>query len=179
MSFRILLPAVVLLGSLSAQERPLAMPEWLTSFPGAQKEAGSVFTNRIENTYTVGAKSGEVARHYQDLFGSANLPYLASPDGIGTSIRAAAAECDLLITLRDQESGTAVRVNCIAKAAPPSSAAPINAIAAPLTIDEHTRLNQEATQRVLAEAEARHKRSIQRMGAYDQPVYPQKKDKAK
>jgi hypothetical protein len=69
----------------------------------------------VESTYTTAAKAGQVLEHYRALFEAAGLRFQPNPDGIGTVIRGDAAECDLLILVRERAPGTFVDVNCAAK----------------------------------------------------------------
>ncbi len=94
----------------------LAMPAWLAVFPGASAQT-SIFKAMVESTYTSTAKPAAVNEHYRKLFEAQNLPFVPNYDGMGTVVRAAAAECDLMITIHAQDSGTEVRVDCSAKSA--------------------------------------------------------------
>ena len=69
----------------------------------------------VESTYTTAAKPAQVVEHYRKLFEAAGLQFQPNPDGIGTAIRGDAAECDLLILIREQAPGAFVDVNCAAK----------------------------------------------------------------
>jgi hypothetical protein len=103
------------LHTLSGQS-PLAMPAWLTVYPGASAQT-SVFKAMVESTYVATAKPAAVNEHYRKLFEAQNLPFVPNYDGMGTVVRAAAPECDLMITIHAQEAGTEVRVDCSAKSA--------------------------------------------------------------
>jgi len=92
---------------------PKVMPSWLTAYPGAKAEAGSA----TEMSYGVAAKPEEVIAHYKKLLLAAALPFVPNFDGIGTSIRAAAEECDLLIRIRESDNGTVARINCTVRIA--------------------------------------------------------------
>jgi len=104
-----ILPLTVQLGFCQ-----LAMPSWLVPYPGATAEIRN-FQAYLEAGYATSASPGAVVDHYRKLFESANLPFQPNSDGIGTNIRGAAAECDLLISIRSQAAGTAVRVSCAEK----------------------------------------------------------------
>src|SRR5437879_6097984 len=97
-----------------------SMPSWLVSYPGVtpdvQKGAGIVQTS-----YTTPAKPAEVVEHYRKLFESAGLRFQPNPDGMGTVIRGAASECDLLIVIHQESAGTFVDLSCTSKS--PASAA--------------------------------------------------------
>ena len=107
---------------LAAAEVP-SMPSWLASYPGATPtvQAGGGFA---ETTYTTPAKPGEVLEHYRKLFEAAGLPFQPNPDGIASTIRAAAPECDLLIVIHPQRDGTVVDANCASKSLASASSAP-------------------------------------------------------
>ncbi|HEY6391293.1 MAG TPA: hypothetical protein VIX89_08450 [Bryobacteraceae bacterium] len=140
-----------------------ALPAWLIPYSGAKEETQTALASRIEVVYTTDAKPDQVVTHYQHLLEAAGLPFLPSFDGIGTSIRVASAECDLLIKIREQGAGTQARVSCAAKSTSSS-----NIAVTPM--EERIRQGDEHTRRVLADAEARHKQGIQKMEVYDQPV---------
>ena len=108
--------ALVLLAFvLSAGAEPLSkmMPIWLIPYPGAKADQASATVA----AYTVAAKPEEVVAHYKKVITGASLPFLPNFDGIGISIRAAAAECDLLIKIRESYPGTATTVNCTPRTA--------------------------------------------------------------
>jgi hypothetical protein len=95
-------------------------PAWLESYPGAIPAVRSS-DSLVESSYTIAAQPADIVQHYRKLFEAAGLPFLPNPDGIGTSIRAAAPECDLLILIRTRQEGSFVDVYCSAKT---QSAAP-------------------------------------------------------
>ena len=114
--------AVIVFGcvaSVGAESLPKGMPSWLTPYPGADAESG----NATQVSYRISAKPEEVIVHYGKLLRAAALPFVPNFDGIGTSIRAAAAECDLLIRIRESENGTQTRIQCAVRAA--GSASPL------------------------------------------------------
>ena len=90
------------------------MPAWLANYPGVEAQTNAV-KSLVEVTYVAPAKPGEVALHYRKLFQEQNLPFAPSFDGMGTVVRGTAPECDLMISIRAQGSGTAVRVDCTAR----------------------------------------------------------------
>jgi hypothetical protein len=98
---------------LSAQ----SMPAWLVPVPGSATPSVRTSPASIESTYTTSASPGEVIAHHRALFETASIPFKPNFDGIGTTIRAAAAECDLLITVHEQSAGTLVRTACSVKSA--------------------------------------------------------------
>jgi hypothetical protein len=103
-------------------QSPPSMPSWLVSYPGVTASS-RVMGTLVESTYTTAAKTAQVVDHYRKLFEDAGLRFLPNADGMGTSIRGDAAECDLLILIREQGPGSFVDVNCSAKSqASPKSA---------------------------------------------------------
>jgi hypothetical protein len=100
-----------------------SLPAWLESYPGALPAVHSSDL-LIESSYTIAAPSADILQHYRKLFEAAGLPFQPNPDGIGTSIRASAPECDLLILIRTRQEGTFVDVNCSAKTQPGASSLP-------------------------------------------------------
>jgi hypothetical protein len=159
--------------TLAISGQPLS--PWLIPYPGAEGVTRTSLVDRNEVTYTTDRKPDEVVSHYQRLITAAGLPFVPGFDGLGTSIRAAAAECDLLVNVREQGTGTLVRASCASKStSSTASAIPVGVIAPPksrpLTMEERRRQGEEETRRVLAEAEAKHKKRIDDMKVYDQPV---------
>lgn len=103
-------------------QSPPSMPSWLVSYPGATPNSRAMGA-LVESTYTTAAKTAQVLDHYRKLFEDAGLRFQPRADGMGTSIRGDAAECDVLILIREQEPGSFVDVNCSAKSQT-SAAAP-------------------------------------------------------
>jgi len=99
-----------------------SMPAWLVAYPGAAVETNAS-SALVEAAYTTSATPDAVSEHYRKLFEAANLPFEPNPDGIGTTVRGAAAECDLLIAIHGQKDGTFVSVSCAAKSLPSASSA--------------------------------------------------------
>jgi hypothetical protein len=93
------------------------MPSWLIPYPGANAATLASSASLVEIGYTTSAKPDEVVAHYRRLFETAGLRSNSNFDGSGTSIRAGAAECDLLIKIREDNAGTNARVSCAAKSA--------------------------------------------------------------
>src|ERR1700733_4637102 len=94
-----------------------SLPTWLETYPGpipAVRSSDSL----VESSYTIAAQPADIVQHYRKLFEAAGLPFVPNPDGIGTSIRASAPECDLLILIRTRQEGSFVDVNCSAKTRP-------------------------------------------------------------
>ena len=147
------------------------MPAWLAHYPGVtpkMQEGGG----NIEVTYTTAAAPALVVEHYGKLFDAAGLPFQPNPDGIGTAIRGSAQECDLLILIRQQGSGTAVEVNCASKAvttvAPSSSSVQVinGGGSAPTARGRRTPAPSPASQTphlTAAEMQARHEELVKEM----------------
>jgi hypothetical protein len=95
----------------------LAMPAWLANYQGVTPQT-TVAKSLLEPTYTAPAKPPLIIEHYRKLFGAQSLPFVPNFDGIGTVVRATVPECDLMITIRAQDAGTLVRVDCAAKSTP-------------------------------------------------------------
>ncbi len=112
----ILLALTLLAPRLSFSEETLALPSWLQPYPGASADLRPT-PSMIESSYTSAAQPAEVVEHYRNLFGTAGLPFRPNPDGLGTTIRGEAPECDLLIQIRSRADGALVHVYCSAKAA--------------------------------------------------------------
>jgi hypothetical protein len=104
-------------------QQPLSPPSWLASYPGATATIRPS-DNTVESSYTTSAQLDDIIQHYGTLFKAAGLPFEPNSDGIGTSIRAAAPECDLLIQIRSRTEGSFVKVNCSAKTQPSSTYLP-------------------------------------------------------
>ncbi len=132
-----------------------SIPAWLVSYPGASARTQAT-PRLVESTYETEARASDVIAHYRKLFEGAGLEFHANFDGVGTSVRGAAAEGDVLILIRAQGKGTAVRVDVTAKAAPPAAApAPASIPVAPA---------------VRTRAERSGREHVQNMEKYDQPV---------
>ncbi len=105
-----------------SQQAP-SLPSWLATYPGATATVRPS-DSTVESSYTTSAQPEDVVQHYGALFKAAELPFEPNSDGIGTSIRAAAPECDLLIQVRSRTEGSLVKVNCSAKTQPSSASLP-------------------------------------------------------
>jgi len=100
-----------------------SLPAWLENYPGAEVTVQADDSSAVA-IYTVDAQPAEVVAHYRKLFEAQGLAFQPNPDGMGTSIRAAPKECDLLILVRSRADGTYAKVSCTARvdavAAPPA-----------------------------------------------------------
>jgi hypothetical protein len=98
---------LLLLTSLAgAQTKNL--PPWLAPYPGAHIQSSKA----AETSYTVAATPDEVLAYYRKLLVNQALPFIPNFDGVGTALRASAAEGDLLLKIRESDSGTSVSVSC-------------------------------------------------------------------
>jgi hypothetical protein len=166
---RILLAAFVLV----AARRPAvcqspSMPTWLVSYPGATADSRAM-AGLLESTYTTSARPAQVVEHYRGLFDAAGLRFQPNADGIGTVVRGDAAECDLLILIRERPPGTFVDVNCAAKSQAPStpSAKSIEIIgAAPSKIRPRASSRPQPT---AEEMQENHARRVAELGIH--PTY--------
>lgn len=89
----------------------LAMPAWLANYPDVTAQTTKA-NGLVESNYTAVARPEAVSGHYRKLFEAQNLPFVPNFDGMGTVVRAAAADCDLLISIRAEGKATLVRVDC-------------------------------------------------------------------
>ena len=169
-----LLAVAAMLAATAFAQTTIRMPEWLVPYPGASGQTRSSAV-LAESTYETAARPADVLAHYQKLFEAAHLSFQPSLDGIGTVIRASAAECDLLLTVRERGPATAVRVNCAAKSAsmvavpppPKPAAAPRGS-----TYQERVAQMQEDSIRARERNEEKAREHIQGMEKYDQPYVP-------
>ena len=90
------------------------LPPWLASYPGTNPKVYSS-DNFAQTSYVVDAEPSEVMAHYRQLFATQGLAFQPNPDGMGTTIRVAAKECDLLIQIRKRGEGTFTKVTCSGK----------------------------------------------------------------
>src|ERR1700759_2090943 len=94
-------------------EVTLSLPSWLENYPGATAEIHSS-ESLIESRYSAADSADKIVEHYRKLFEAAGVAFQPNFDGMGTSIRAAVPECNLLIQIRSRDEGSAVTVNCAA-----------------------------------------------------------------
>jgi hypothetical protein len=92
----------------------ISIPGWLVPYPDTAPQT-KTFAAYTEVSYTTPASPAAVIEHYQKLFTDAGMQFVANSDGVGTNVRGSAPECDLLLSIRPQPSGTAVRLTCAAK----------------------------------------------------------------
>uniref|UniRef100_Q02BW6 Uncharacterized protein n=1 Tax=Solibacter usitatus (strain Ellin6076) TaxID=234267 RepID=Q02BW6_SOLUE len=130
-----------------------AVPSWLVGYPGVHARTQSL-PGMVESTYETEAGVSDVFAHYRRLFEGAGVDFHANFDGVGTSVRAAAAEGDVLIQIRAHGKGTTVRVDVAAKA-PERTAAP-----APVVPVAKPRVQETGREHV------------QNMEKFDRPVRP-------
>jgi hypothetical protein len=148
-----------------------SMPEWLVSYPGSTPES-LVMGTLVESTYRTAAKPAQVVEHYGKLFQAAGLRFQPNPDGMGTAIRGDAAECDLLILIREQAPGAFVDVSCAAKsqAAPASPGKAVEIIgASPRTGFPKAARPADRPQPTAEEMKESHARRVAELGIH--PTY--------
>jgi hypothetical protein len=104
-------------------QQVISLPPWIESYPGTTPTIQSSGT-LVESKYKTLAQPEDIVEHYRKLFLGAGLAFHPNSDGLGTSIRAEAGECDLLIQIRSQSEGALVNVNCSAKAGAASPGSP-------------------------------------------------------
>lgn len=90
------------------------LPPWLVSYPGTNPKVYSS-GSFAQTSYVVDAEPSEVVDHYRKLFESQGLAFQPNPDGMGTTVRAEAKECDLFIQIRKRDEGTFTKVTCSGK----------------------------------------------------------------
>src|SRR5258708_34534760 len=95
------------------------MPPWLTPYPGANAATQMSSPALVETSYTTSVRPEVVIARYRQLFEAAGVRFNSNFDGSGTSIRGAAAECDLLIKVREGGEGRGARVSCATKSGVP------------------------------------------------------------
>lgn len=118
--------ALVLFALVPAfSQTALTLPPWLTSYPGTNPKVYSS-DSFAQTTYVVDAEPAEVVDHYRQLFVAQGLAFQPNPDGLGTTIRVAAKECDLFIQIRRRNERTFTKVTCSGKVDPSSMQAPEN-----------------------------------------------------
>jgi hypothetical protein len=161
------------------QQAPLAMPPWLTPYPGANAETTASSPALTESQYSTDAKPAQVIAHYQKLFDAAGLHFTSNFDGAGTSMRAAATECDLLVKVREEGTGTVARISCAAKSAAPSGAEVVvtngsGATANPRPLSEQAEQFRAELRRRREEAQARSEQLAANFaaGKSDESVWP-------
>lgn len=161
-----------LLTALPATILAAGMPEWLKDYPGAKAET-SQSAGLVTSTYTVEAAPPAVIEHYRSVWGAVNLPFSANFNGTGTSIRAAATECDVLVQVVENGEGSHVRVSCAARNQAPGPESGWEVAARP-SVPVQRRIERDPrTAAMLAQAQADHQARVARMEDFDRPVYPQ------
>jgi hypothetical protein len=173
---RVVWKFILLTASLTAWAQP-SMPSWLVPFPGAAVSPGTVSPGLTEVTYTAEVTPEDILRHYHGLFTAANLPFNPNFDGLGNTVRAAAPECDLLIKIREQSSGTSVKISCAAKSAAPARGSDI-AVTNPhvpralKTAEEIRQENEELARKIQEKRDAAPRAAAAMMSKFDRPVEP-------
>ena len=137
----------------------LAGPAWLVPFPGAQPQETRSATS-VRAQYVAAAGTAEVIEHYRKQIAAAGLTPVVNGDGLGTSIRVSAPECDLLIQVRESAGGTLVRTACSSRAEAPGALPAVTGVPPARNRSPQVMLD------------AHRERAKTTMQKYDQPVYP-------
>lgn len=109
---------LLIAAAVSAGDAP-TLPSWLAPFPGARERSGSM-TGRAWSDYLTKASLDEVIAFYRGMFDARRLAFHPVQNSMTTTIRGAAEECSLEITLQQMTSGTSVRIMCSAWASGPN-----------------------------------------------------------
>jgi hypothetical protein len=154
---------IALIALCAGAQSTLTAPDWLTAYPGTLPNTRTL-PSLIESSYQTKAGPTAVLAHYEKLFEGAGLTFAPTFDGMGTVVKAAPPECDLLIKVREQDGGSFVRVSCAVKT--PAMVAvptppPTPKSVAPVRGPEPDRMSR-------AEEAARNR--ILEMQKYDEPV---------
>ena len=157
-----------------------SLPEWLAVYPGAKLEVAEA-PGMATATYVTAAKPDAVIAHYRKLWEAAGLPFAANFKGMGTSMRAALADCELLVQVREEGEGSQVKATCASRdaVADPNGAREVitsngsvgrGRIGSRPAGYSNPNANSAA---ILAKAEADHRARTAKMGDFDKPVFPQ------
>ena len=169
------LGAFLIVLSIGIGLRAEALPGWVTPYPGATAKLQST-PGMVTATYVTAARPEAVIEHYKSLWEAAGQTFAANFNGTGTAIRGSAAECDLLVVVRESEEGSQVKTTCAARSQAPDPNAGREVISSNGTA-RGTRPSpfsqrDPRTAAMLANADAEHRARVARMGEYDKPVYP-------
>ena len=90
---------------------PLARPPWLAPFPQARDQ--SVNSNSMQATaaYTAPAGAADVIAHYEREMKAAGIDFRTQNDGLGVSIVAAAGNLSAVVSVREEQGVSMVRVS--------------------------------------------------------------------
>ena len=159
-----LLAAALLVAPLHAQ---ITMPAWLAPYPESTPQIRS-FPAYTESSYTTAATPAAVLDHYRKLFETAGLAFVPNSDGVGNNVRTSVPECDLLLSIRPQSTGSSVRVNCAAKS--PSYTTEVASITTtPPRTGQARRIQPPPPAPSTAEMMERHQQMVATLGIH--PVY--------
>jgi len=153
------------------------MPAWLATYPGTTAET-STLPALVQSAYQTAANVSSVVDHYRKIFEAQSLPFMPNPDGIGMVIRGTTSDCDLLIVIHPQGTGSFVEVSCAAKSKRSSSQSALpQIIEAPARPGFPTsRMPSPGRMPTQAEAMERHKQLVEQMGIHkvysDAPAPP-------
>jgi len=155
-----------------------ALPVWLASYPESEPVT-QVLPGLVESSYRTGANVESVLAHYRKVWVGAGQPFSPNFNGTGTAIRAAAAECDVLVQVREDGDGSFVKASCASRtpAANPNAAPEV--IGRQATTRSGRPIPDRAAMQARVEAmktriEEMKKIEPVRMEDYDRPVYPPK-----
>ena len=95
----------------AAGEAP-PMPPWITPFPGASSERSGTMTGWRWSRYLTNAPLDQVVAYYRGLLEGAGLAAHPVTNALTTTIRGAAQECSLEITIQGMMRSTSVQVSC-------------------------------------------------------------------
>jgi len=97
--------------SISIGLRATELPDWVTPYPGAMPVVKATAGMAV-STYVTAASAEAVIAHYKGVWEAAGQAFAANFNGTGTSIRGTAAECDLLVVVREEDAGSHVKTTC-------------------------------------------------------------------
>ncbi|MBV8817829.1 MAG: hypothetical protein JO022_05690 [Acidobacteriaceae bacterium] len=101
--------AVILVVQVYAEVAP-RLPDWLKAEPGAKDEQVHSGPKSVQQSYEISEPVHTVVDFYRAEIEQAGLRARVDFDGIGTSIRVLAQGASSVITVREGESGTRVKV---------------------------------------------------------------------
>jgi hypothetical protein len=147
-----------------SQDAP-SFPPWLVSYSGATATVVSSGAF-VESSYSIPGQPASLIEHYRKLFEAAGLSFQPNSDGVGTSIRASAPECDLLIQIRSRDEGAFAKVTCSAKSQPSASFSPGDV----KVIASRPQTNRVAPTPIRSATPAQHRSSADFMQMHQQKV---------
>lgn len=150
----------------------LDAPRWWSAPQGSTPGPANPQPAYFETSYTTSAAFEAALSFHQDQLRQAGIAFSANPDGIGTTIRAAAPECDVLIQVRRRENppSTFVKFACVAKVAgvPPTGASVAESSSSSRRLPSSRTLPRDPVASQMINAQRAKNQST--MEAYDRPV---------